>query len=170
MEDPNHHDAWQLWFHEHGPRLLLVARQWTRSLADAEDVLQDAFIRYWRHQRHLGGEARALLVTSIRRAAIDLGRREGRRAFREQQADHSFNEGEPLFECAVADDERRESIESALRRLPKEQCEVLVLKIWGGLTFEEIGDQLAISPNTAASRHRYALAALRKELTPVCHG
>jgi RNA polymerase sigma-70 factor (ECF subfamily) len=45
-----------------------------------------------------------------------------------------------------------------------------VLKIWGELTFEQIAGQLAISPNTAASRCRYALAALRRDLTPFCHG
>jgi len=170
MEESDHHDAWQKWFHENGPRLLLVARQWTRCLADAEDVLQDAFVRYWRHQRHLGGEAEALLVTSIRRAAIDLGRRDARRSIREQQADYCFGGDEPLFEGTVEDDERRPSIEAALRRLPAEQRESLVLKVWGGLTFDEIGRQLAISPNTAASRYRYALAALRKDLTPACHG
>ena len=48
--------------------------------------------------------------------------------------------------------------------------EVLVLKIWNGLTFEQIARTLDIPPNTAASRYRYALAALRKELKPVCHG
>ncbi|MEI6121290.1 MAG: sigma factor-like helix-turn-helix DNA-binding protein [Opitutae bacterium] len=39
---------------------------------------------------------------------------------------------------------------------------VVVLKIWGDLTFDEIGEQLSISPNTAASRWRYAMEALRK--------
>jgi RNA polymerase sigma-70 factor (ECF subfamily) len=48
---------------------------------------------------------------------------------------------------------------------------VLVLKIWGELTFEQIATELEIPPNTAASRYRYALAALRKELTAAdCHG
>jgi RNA polymerase sigma-70 factor (ECF subfamily) len=46
-----------------------------------------------------------------------------------------------------------------------------MLKIWGELTFDEIARQLGIPLNTAASRYRYALAALRKELTATdCHG
>ena len=61
-------------------------------------------------------------------------------------------------------------IEAALQRLPAEQREVLVLKIWNELTFEQIAETLGIPPNTAASRYRYALAALRKELKPACHG
>jgi len=170
MEDPANHDSWRQWFHQHGPRLLLCARLWTRSVADAEDVVQEAFVRFWRHQRQLGGEPQALLITSIRRVAVDLGRREDRRAAREQQAEEVSGSMEPFFESLVEDRERVLLVEAALRGLPPEQREVLVLKIWGELTFEQIAGQLAVSPNTAASRYRYALAALRRDLTPFCHG
>ncbi|MES1168794.1 MAG: sigma factor, partial [Oleiharenicola lentus] len=82
MERTNEQNSWKHWIEAHGPKLLLCARQWTRSLADAEDVVQEAFVRYWRHQRQLPGSPQALLVTSIRRAALDLARREDRRAAR----------------------------------------------------------------------------------------
>src|SRR3954466_2803751 len=82
MEEPLNHDSWKHWFQLYGPKLLVCARQWTRSLADAEDVVQEAFVRYWRHQRGLPGEPMALLVTSVRRAAFDLARRTDRRAGR----------------------------------------------------------------------------------------
>ncbi|MBA3849802.1 MAG: sigma-70 family RNA polymerase sigma factor [Opitutus sp.] len=163
--------SWKDWFEAHGPKLLLCARQWTRSLADAEDVVQEAFVRYWRHQRGLPGDPQALLITSVRRAALDLARRETRRANREGKADGGIEEREGIFDPLPGDgDERRLEIESALRRLPAEQREVLVLKIWQELTFEQIGETLDISPNTAASRYRYALAALRKELKPLSYG
>ena len=48
--------------------------------------------------------------------------------------------------------------------LPAKLKEVLTLKIWGGLTFAEIGKLLSISHNTAASRYRYALEQLQKKL------
>jgi RNA polymerase sigma-70 factor (ECF subfamily) len=41
------------------------------------------------------------------------------------------------------------------------------LKIWGGLTFNEIAQSMAISPNTAASRYRYALEQLERKLKNV---
>ena len=50
--------------------------------------------------------------------------------------------------------------------LPLEQREVLVLRIWAELSFPEIAEILDVGVDTAASRHRYALAALRK-LIPV---
>ena len=54
----------------------------------------------------------------------------------------------------------------AMERLPHEQREVLVMKIWNELTFAEIGEALEISQNTAASRYRYGLENLKKALRP----
>lgn len=168
MEATSNDESWKDWFQHHGPKLLLCARQWTRSLPDAEDVVQEAFVRFWRHQRHLSGDPKALLVTSIRRAAIDLARRDDRRTAREE---FTADENICFFEYTPASDERVQLIQSALGRLPEAQREVLVLKIWGELTFDEIARELDIPLNTAASRYRYALAALRQEMTvPEDHG
>lgn len=171
MERTNEQNGWKQWIEAHGLKLLLCARQWTRSLADAEDVVQEAFVRYWRHQRHLPGNPRALLVTSIRRAALDLARREDRRTAREEKAGEGIEERHAIFEMLPGEgDERRIELELAMQRLPAEQREVLVLKIWQEFTFDQIAEALDIPPNTAASRYRYALNALRKQLEPLCHG
>ncbi len=171
MEVLPDHDSWTTWFHHYGPKLLLCARQWTRTQADAEDVVQEAFVRFWRHQRGLPGDPMALMVTSVRRAAFDLARRDGRRTAREERAQAGSFDLVTWFESTVESDERRAAIESALGRIPSEQREVLVLKIWAGLTFEQIAVELDLSPHTAASRYRYALGALRHELAEAdCHG
>jgi RNA polymerase sigma-70 factor, ECF subfamily len=171
MEAAHANDNWRDWFEAHGHKLLLCARQWTRSLADAEDIVQEAFVRYWRHQRHLPGDPQALLITSIRRAAIDHARRETRRTVREDQAGGDLEEREISFTSQPGEDgERRREIEMALQKLSDLQRVVLVLKIWNELTFEQIADILDIPANTAASRYRYALGALRKELNPAHHG
>lgn len=156
---------WRAWFRTYGARLLLVARQWTRSASDAEDVVQDAFVRYWRQQRHLCGDPLPLLITSVRRSALDLLRRSDRRERREQaQVDFL---AEAWFEPNPENDDRANRLEEAVVQLPTEQREVLVLKVWGGLTFAEIAGQLGLSPHTVASRYRYALGALRLKLNAV---
>ena len=171
MEALDHNDTWTTWFQQYGPKLLLCARHYTRTLADAEDVVQEAFVRFWRHQRDLPGEPMALLVTSVRRAAIDQARRDGRRSAREERAWEPEDSSPGWFRPSIEDEERRRAIEDALHRLPPEQREVLVLKIWGELTVEQIAHELDLSPHTAASRYRYGLGALRNHLTAAdCHG
>jgi hypothetical protein len=45
--------------------------------------------------------------------------------------------------------------------------EIMILRAWGEMTFEEAAAVLDISPNTAASRYRYALAKLKERLKPL---
>ncbi len=170
MDDAPDDSQWRHWFRTYGGRLLLAARQWSRSEADAEDIVQDAFVRYWRHQRHLPGDPLPLMLVSVRRAALDRIRGDDRRGQRETA--HAADQSVDWFDPGVgSDDERRRRLESAVVELPAEQREVLVLKVWGELTFAEIADQLALSPNTVASRYRYALTGLRRSLAVVdCHG
>lgn len=166
MQDTHSGQDWRAWFAEHGARLRLIARQWTRSEADADDVLQEAFVRFWKHQRHLPGNPNALVVTSIRRSALDLLRRSDRRAVREKAVGDDM-ETVAWFEPEA--DPRLSALADSLKLLPAEQREVVVLKAWGDLTFDEIGEQLSISPNTAASRWRYAMEALRRHITARAH-
>jgi len=55
----------------------------------------------------------------------------------------------------------------AIGRLPASQTEVVLLKIWEEMTFVEIGGVLSESPNTVASRYRYALQKLSHFLQPL---
>lgn len=158
------HDPWKDWLEEFGPRLLLFARQQARHTRDAEDLLQEACIRVWRESE--GGDTvppLAHFFRALRHTAIDAARREDRRARREQTVGTS-EETLAHFQCPLEGDERRASIEAALRELPEDQRNVLVLKIWGEQSFEEVAAILDIPVGTAASRYRYALSNLRKTL------
>jgi len=151
---------WNAWLAENAGRFLLFARQQTRCGQDAEDVLQDSLIETW---KRAGGRPEAALVfATIRRRAIDLGRRTDRRTQRERLGD----EETPLFILPPEEDEEAIRLERALKDLPETQREVLTLKFWGGLTFAEVAATLEIPPGTAASRYRLAIDALRQILTP----
>jgi RNA polymerase sigma-70 factor (ECF subfamily) len=101
----------------------------------------------------------------VRSIALDFLRRDSRRARRESTAVSEMDQTvQPLFEI---EDESQRALVAALDILPAEQREVLVMKIWNELTFAEIASALEISQNTAASRYRYALAALKKNLPSV---
>ena len=174
---PTEEISWSKWLQEHGSKLLLFARQQTRSIADAEDVLQEALVKLAKKEAEGtfdGGQAAWLpyLYTSIRRCAIDLGRKEDRRGKREEKSEkHKLiqNSGvnDPWFESESADNESRTYLEEGLKKMPEKFASVITLKIWGELTFAQIGKKLNISQNTAASRYRYGLEALKKHLATV---
>jgi len=148
--------SWRVWVETQANRFLLFARDQTRCEADAQDVLQEALVETW--QRCGGKPPDAPLVfATIRRRAIDLARSNDRRAQRELAS--------PEWFWAPADHAARdEDLEQAVKTLPPNLREVLVLKIWSGLTFQEIAGALDIPANTAASRYRYALERLRESL------
>ena len=160
MENVATDENWKTCFSQLAPGLVLFARQWARSSADAEDIVQEAFVRFWRKQHDIAN--RGLLYAAVRSIALDFLRRDSRRARRESAAMSGVDQSvEPQFEI---EDESQRQLMAALELLPAEQREVLVMKIWNELTFAEIASALEISQNTAASRHRYALAALKKNL------
>ena len=158
MENVITHEDWKVCFSELAPGLVLFARQFVRTGADAEDIVQDAFVRFWRKEHSI--ENRALLFATVRSVALDLLRRDARRARRETNA--ALEREQTTAQQFDFDDGSQQELAAAVDRLPVEQREVLVMKIWNELTFAEIGQALGISQNTAASRYRYALAALKK--------
>jgi len=163
MENVATDENWKTCFSQHAPGLVLFARQWARSSADAEDIVQEAFVRFWRKQHDIAN--RGLLYAAVRSIALDFLRRDNRRARRESTAASETDQiVQPMFEI---EDESQRALVAALDLLPNEQREVLVMKIWNDLTFAEIASALEISQNTAASRYRYALANLKKNLPPV---
>src|ERR1700682_192114 len=122
MENVANHEDWKGCFSEYGPGLLLFARQWVRSHADAEDIIQEAFVRFWRRNHNI--DNRALLYATVRSVALDLIRRDSRRARREAEAYSEAGQSvEPQFEI---EDESQRAVASAVDRLPHEQREVLV--------------------------------------------
>jgi RNA polymerase sigma-70 factor (ECF subfamily) len=168
-------NAWREWLAEHAPRLVLFARQQSRSSEDAEDIVQDALVKLVEKLdagEFVGGQEAWMpyLYTTIRRLSIDLGRRDDRRRRREDvvggEAEIDQREAfHPWFESESSDDETRALLEAGLKELPPKFAEVVVMKVWGERTFAEIGEALEISPNTAASRYRYGLEALKKKLS-----
>ncbi len=167
--------AWREWLETHGPKLLLFARQQTRCHEDAKDVFQDALVKLVEKVNSgdfVGGQDawQSYIYTTIRRLAIDLSRRDDRRKRRENNvsADAEIDQLDVFqswFDNDTSDDETRTQLERGLKDLPEKFSEVIVMKVWGERTFAEIGETLGISQNTAASRYRYGLEALKRHLS-----
>jgi RNA polymerase sigma-70 factor (ECF subfamily) len=153
----NDHDPWPAWLERHAAALILLARQYVRDQAEAEDVVQEALVRFWKVRDRVS-DASAFIYASIKGVALDERRTQARRKRREETSARAMPSS--WFVPTLDDDERRASVEAALRMLPEPQREVLVMRIWGGLSFPQVAEALRIPENTAKSRYRYALSKL----------
>ncbi len=150
---------------EHAVAMFRHGMALLRDETAVRDVLQDVFLKL-AEGRGNSGEAeneRAYLLRMVHHAAIDRMRRA------KVRQDHAGRAPDDLFERGPDPDREafRVQLEKALGRLPPEQREVVVLKLWEGHTFGEIARICDIPPNTAASRYRYGLDKLRELLRPV---
>jgi RNA polymerase sigma-70 factor (ECF subfamily) len=145
-------------------RLVRFAVALTRNQHDAEDCVQTALVRVAREPGLLASVdcPWAYLLRMVRNEALLIGRRQ-------RQRPAAGNLSDLVTIRRVDELEREEThrqVWSALRSLPTDQAEVVVLKIWEEMTFAQIGQILDTSPNTAASRYQYAIVKLTKRLSP----
>lgn len=131
------------------------------SRDEADDVLQETFVRLVRVRQRLKGidNLTAYLFTVARNEAARYGSRKAREFQR-----RSPLRAEDLFLEAPSDAKAHEAAEmvaAGLRRLSAEQREVVELKMYGGLTFREIAAVTAVPLATAATRYRTALERLK---------
>src|SRR6185437_5173686 len=76
-------DQWTDWLDRHGAALVLFARQWVSSRADAEDIVQEGFVRFWR-SRHRATDPAAYLYACVKHCVLDWRRGRTRRDRREK--------------------------------------------------------------------------------------
>ncbi len=143
-------------------RLVRFAVALTRNQHDAEDAVQTSLLRVADRPNLLVPTTCpwAYLLRIVRNEALLIARRKKRWTGASSLTD--------LITCCRVDEMEREetyrAVWSALRTLPPEQAEVVVLKIWEEMTFAQIAAVLEESANTVASRYQYAMAKLSKRL------
>ncbi len=158
--------AWKQWLAQNGPRLLLFARGWSQSREDAEDLVQEAILRMWHHQAEKGAVPPdlPLVFSTIRFCGLNHHRSEKRRRKREESIIYLNDFQDVWLDPLMEEDEDALILRDSVQALSPKLREVVIMKFWGDLTFQQIAETLAISPNTAASRYRYAMEQLAHEL------
>jgi RNA polymerase sigma-70 factor (ECF subfamily) len=143
-------------------RLVRYAASITHNQHDAEDAVQAALVRVAGEPKLLCrcGQPWPYLLRMVRNESLVILRRKQRWSLVSNLADLLTRR---LVDELDQEDTHR-AVWAALRTLPTEQSEVVVLKIWEEMTFLEISEILGISPSTAASRYRYAIGKLTQTL------
>jgi RNA polymerase sigma factor (sigma-70 family) len=146
-------------YERHGPVLLAYALSILQDRSASEDVLHQVFMKLLQRDVAINGQPLHYLYRAVRNTALNHQRHHSRE--RELAQNGHWLESPPGME------ELGLALQSALAALPDEQREIMIVRVWGQMTFEEAAAALDISPNTAASRYRYALAKLKERLQPL---
>ena len=142
-----------------------------RSASDAEDAVQDVFLELFRPDgalarvsREKPGGFKTFLYAVVRNGALAATRGAVRRRRREERV----SQDEAWFSSTDRHLDAREATR-LLAELPLEQREVIVARLWGGLTLEEVAALAGCSVATAHRRYQAGLAELHKRLEGQCN-
>ena len=141
-------------YRQHGPALLLFAQAITGERSRAQDAVHQVFLKLI-EKRSLSqvADKKAYLFACVRNAALNEGKIQDRTKPLDPDA--------AWFSPPDRDYAGEQNLRCALGALPEDQRQVMVLHVWGELTFAQISVLLDLSSNTVASRYRYALVKLR---------
>jgi RNA polymerase sigma factor (sigma-70 family) len=154
-----------LWFEAHAAALVLYARQWIGDRGRAEDVVQEVFVRLMA-QRAEPPNVKAWLHASVRNAAIDAARSSARRKRREETTAQA--RAASWFDARPDDLLDAETAQRGLERLPERQREVVLLRVWSGMTLAEVSQVTGLAVSTAHDEYRRGLDALRRMMENPC--
>lgn len=144
-------------YEQHGRGLIAYSCTFLRGFAAAEDILHQVFERLLRGDIELTDTPAPYLYRAVRNASLNYMRDRSRDA---ELADDWLESPQGLDDAGLV-------LQSALRELPEEQREMIVLRIWGQMSFNEAAETIGISPKTAESRYRYGLQKLRTQFNPM---
>jgi RNA polymerase sigma-70 factor, ECF subfamily len=156
---PNRSDAAEidLLYRQHGSALLLFAAAIAGDRSSAQDAVHRVFLKLIEDGNLRRAEdKKAYLFACVRNAVLN--------EIKVQRRNTALDPESAWFDPPDRDYAAELNLRRALCALPEDQRQVVVLHVWGELTFSQIADLLEISSNTAASRYRYALARLRESI------
>jgi RNA polymerase sigma-70 factor (ECF subfamily) len=153
------------WMTELGPRLIAVSAGICRDRHQAEEIVQEAFIKLWKSPPDAGEIAVASwmrrVVTNLSINALQRTKRPG--PIPEFSADRALRSGDrPADECGDREDFQR--VRTALDKLDPAKRSILMLRAFEQLSYDEIAEHLEIPIGTVMSRLNRARIALTEEM------
>jgi RNA polymerase sigma-70 factor (ECF subfamily) len=164
LSDENPESLFKSWLTEHGGAILKVARAYTVTTEDCQDLVQEILLQVWRSLPQFQGRASPLtwLYRVALNTALGWHRKERRRRVRQRpilELDLSVEGPDGAQQAA-----RREVVErlyQAIRRLPKTEA-ALVLLYLDDLNYRQMAEVLGISESNVGVKLNRARKALSK--------
>jgi RNA polymerase sigma-70 factor (ECF subfamily) len=142
-----------------------LARWLVRNPQDAEDVVQEAYLRAFKFQEgYQGGDARAWLLKIVRNASYSfLEKRRPPEVVEEfDETVHQQSVESPTIETALIKDAESRVVRDSIERLPANFREILILREFEGLSYKQIAEVVGIPIGTVMSSIARARAQLRE--------
>jgi len=166
-------EAFALLLNRHKSRVFTTIMLLVRDAAVADDLLQDTFIKAvhilkgGRYNEE--GKFSSWICRIAHNMAIDFLRKEKRNPFQKldpsSRSFTSLSVVEEDLEGVLAREKTFARLRELIQDLPSAQKEVLIMRHYGDMSFQEIADATGVSINTALGRMRYALVNLRKMIS-----
>ncbi len=157
--------AMRMVYEKHKDHLLTVARILLNDPAEAEDVVHDVFVSFVRSldDFRLKGSLRGFLSTCVSNRARDRLRRRKKTVESPARPRVTATSSDCPEQQAV-EREEQEQLREALRQLPYEQREAVVLRLKSGMKYRQLARLQGVSLSTVQGRYRYGLQKLRSLL------
>jgi RNA polymerase sigma-70 factor (ECF subfamily) len=151
----------------HRHRLLRVAHRCLGSYCDAEEAVQDSFVAVWNTASSFRGESSVVYWLSVLCRNIAVSRLRRRQKLTTEDLANAIAapacEADPA--CQAWKSYRRQIVVQCVLRLPRAAQQALIMHVYQGLTYCDIGRRCHCPPGTVRSRIYYAKVRLRQLIT-----
>ena len=158
-------EAFAALYDRHGRAAYSLAYRMMGEKQEAEDVVQEAFIKVWRSAggyRAERGSVRTWILSIVHNRSIDQIRSRTHLSRKQDKIEASAPKSEPSEAFAETwRNTQQEQVREALNTLPEEQLEVLELAYFSGHTHVEIAERLDVPLGTVKGRMRLGLQKIR---------
>jgi RNA polymerase sigma-70 factor (ECF subfamily) len=154
-------------YRRHGGAVYALARRVLNDVANAEEVVQEVFLRLWNTPEKFDperGSLRSYLLAQCHGRAVDLLRSDSSRRRREERDARATAEMGYDLEHQVWDLAMAERVQAAVSTLPPDERKAIELAYFGGHTYREVASLLDAPEGTVKSRIRTGLRRLRVAL------
>ena len=158
--------AFELLFHFYYPGLVIYSTQFTADRAEAEEIVQDFFVRFWQKHRNIlpADSLKNYFFSSVKNSSLNLLKHKKIETKYLKQLNDLSNSHLVYNEDIYLETELQEKIKKAIDLLPEKCREIFIMSRINGLKNEEIATKLNLSKRTVETQISKALKVLRIEL------
>jgi RNA polymerase sigma-70 factor (ECF subfamily) len=158
--------AFELLFHFYYPGLVMYSSQFTADRAEAEEIVQDFFVRFWqKHQQLVPAESlKGYFFSSVKNSSLNFLKHKKIEEKYLQEMSELSNHHLAYEPDLYVSSELQEKIKSGIDQLPEKCREIFIMSRLRGMKNEEIALELHLSKRTVETQISNALKVLRVEL------